>query len=110
MAGTTKTRTISAEDLQFIQEHIHNFEAIRLGYSRNMGMDILSRYEQIYHTYIDAGYILTYWCQGCIYEMMERLVHFYDRVSMDIADAPKEEPAPAPAISKAKSSSSKKKK
>jgi hypothetical protein len=43
-------------------------------------MDVLQMYEHIYHQYLDPQYVLTYWCAGCVFDMMNRLMNYYENL------------------------------
>ena len=66
------------EHIKFIEDNKINFETVALGYTRNIPIQDLQMYEHIYHQYIDPGYVLTYWCGGCVFDMMKRLMYYYD--------------------------------
>ena len=72
---------MTEQEIQFIQDHIINFETTKLGYARNIGHDVLAEYERIYRKYLDASFILTYWCGSCVLEMLERLMRYYENLS-----------------------------
>lgn len=80
---------IEQEDIKFIEDHIFNFEAVKIGITRGIKIEELQRYEKIYKKYLDEKYILTYWCGSCVFEMMERLIHWYEK---EKASQPKETP------------------
>jgi hypothetical protein len=68
-------------DKDFIQEHIINFESVRIGFLRNIPIHILNGYESIYRRYLDPNYILTAWCSACVMDMMKRLIQYWDYVN-----------------------------
>ena len=70
-------------DKNFIKEHIINFESVRIGFLRNIPIDVLNRYETIYRTYLDPNYILTAWCSACVMDMMKRLLAYWDDVNVE---------------------------
>jgi hypothetical protein len=63
-------------EIDFLIENKINFESVKLGFTRNVPFDILAQYESIYRKYLDAKFVLTYWCGSCVFEMMERLIYF----------------------------------
>jgi len=77
---------MTQQDKDFIQEHIINFESVRIGFLRNIPIHILNGYESIYRRYLDPNYILTAWCSACVMDMMKRLIQYWDYVN-----EPKEE-------------------
>jgi hypothetical protein len=64
--------------IAFLEANIENFETTRLGYVRNIPKETLQQYESIYKEYINADFVLTYWCSGCVLGMMKDLVKYYD--------------------------------
>ena len=66
------------EDINFCQEHIINFESVKLGFTRNIPFDVLGNYERMYKEYLDAQFSLTYWCGECVFDMLKRLITFYE--------------------------------
>lgn len=71
---------MTTQEIQFIKDHIINFETTKLGYARNIGHDILAEYERLYRRYLDSSFILTYWCGSCVLEMLERLMNYYENL------------------------------
>lgn len=69
---------MNQDHIDFIEKHKINFETVKLGYTRQIPMDVLQMYEHIYHQYLDPQYVLTYWCGGCVFDMMKRLMHYYE--------------------------------
>ena len=66
------------EDIKFCQEHIINFESVKLGFTRNIPFDVLGNYERMYREYLDPQFSLTYWCGECVFDMLKRLITFYE--------------------------------
>jgi len=66
------------EDIDFCKQHIINFEAVKHGFTRNIPFDVLGRYEQMYREYLDPQFHLTYWCGECVFDMLKRLIHYYE--------------------------------
>ena len=69
---------MNQDHIDFIEKHKINFETVKLGYTRQIPMDVLQMYEHIYHQYLDPHYVLTYWCGGCVFDMMKRLMNYYE--------------------------------
>lgn len=67
------------EDIKFCQEHIINFESVKLGFTRNVDFKVLAEYERMYKEYLDAEFSLTYWCGECVFDMLKRLITFYEQ-------------------------------
>lgn len=68
------------QDIKFIQDNIINFEAVALGYTRNMDHSVLNEYHEIYKRSLDPSYVLNAWCGGCVFDMLTRLSNHYDNV------------------------------
>ena len=69
---------MTQDHIDFIEQHKINFDTVKLGYTRQIPIEILQMYEHIYHQYLDPHYVLTYWCGGCVFDMMTRLVTYYE--------------------------------
>lgn len=67
------------QDIKFCQEHIINFESVKLGFTRNIPFNILGEYERMYREYLDAQFSLTYWCGECVFDMLKRLITYYEQ-------------------------------
>ena len=67
------------EDIKFCQQHIINFESVKLGFTRNIPFDVLGNYERMYKEYLDPQFSLTYWCGECVFDMLKRLITFYEQ-------------------------------
>jgi len=67
------------QDIAFCQQHIINFESVKLGFTRNISFDVLGEYERMYREYLDPQFILTYWCGECVFDMLKRLIAFYEQ-------------------------------
>ncbi len=67
------------QDIAFCQQHIINFESVKLGFTRNISFEVLGEYERMYREYLDPQFILTYWCGECVFDMLKRLIAFYEQ-------------------------------
>lgn len=67
------------KDIDFCQQHIINFESVKLGFTRNIPFDVLGEYERMYREYLDAQFILTYWCGECVFDMLKRLIVLFEQ-------------------------------
>jgi|GEM_PF-2848326 len=76
--ATLKTINMTQTEIKFIEDHIINFESVKLGFARNIGHDVLAGYEKMYQKYIDANFFLTYWCGSCVLDMLQRLQVYYE--------------------------------
>jgi hypothetical protein len=63
-------------EVDFLIQHKLNFDSVRLGFTRNIPFEVLGQYEQLYRKYLDAQFILTYWCGACVFDMLERLIRY----------------------------------
>lgn len=69
---------MNQEHIDFLEKHKINFDTVKLGYTRQIPIEVLQMYEHIYHLYLDPQYVLTYWCGGCVFDMMKRLMAYYE--------------------------------
>lgn len=67
---------MTSQEIQFLIDHKINFESVKLGFTRNISFEVLGEYERLYRKYLDNGFILTYWCGSCVFDMLERLIRF----------------------------------
>lgn len=67
---------MTKNEIKFLIDNKINFESVKLGFTRNIPFDILGEYERLYRKYLDAQFILTYWCGACVFDMLERLIRF----------------------------------
>ena len=68
---------MTQEDRDFLELHKINFEAVELGYSRNIQFNDLTTYTQIYQRYLDRQFVLNAWCGACVFDMLKRLNNYY---------------------------------
>jgi hypothetical protein len=66
------------EHKDFLEKNIINFNTVKLGYTRNIPIQDLQMYEHIYHQYLNPSYVLTYWCGDCVFDMLKRLLYYYE--------------------------------
>ena len=66
------------EHSKYLDLHRPNYEMVQNGYVRNIDLDILKMYEHIYRKYMNPDFILTVWCNYCIFNMIKRLYEWYD--------------------------------
>ena len=72
------------EDIKFCQEHIINFESVKLGFTRNIPFNVLGEYERMYKDYLDPQFSLTYWCGECVFDMLNRLIRYYENAQPNV--------------------------
>jgi len=70
---------MTREEIDFLLANRINFDSVKLGFTRNIPFDVLGNYEAIYRKYVDPGYVLTYWCGSCVFDMMERLIYHCEK-------------------------------
>ena len=66
------------EHIDFLEINKINFDTVKLGYTRNIPIQDLQMYEHIYHLYLNPSYVLTYWCGDCVFDMLKRLLYYYE--------------------------------
>lgn len=69
---------MTKEEIQFCDDNLINFESVKLGFTRNIPLQIMEGYESLYRKYLDSQYSLTYWCGECVFEMLTRLIVLYE--------------------------------
>jgi hypothetical protein len=67
---------MTKEEIKFLIDHKINFDSVKLGFTRNIPFEVLGEYERLYRKYLDNGFILTYWCGSCVFDMLERLIRY----------------------------------
>lgn len=65
-------------EIKFIEANMINFETAKIGYTKTIDQSVLVQYETIYKKYIDAHFVLTYWCGACVFDMIKRLIPVYE--------------------------------
>lgn len=85
---------MNQEHIKFLEDNKINFETVKLGYTRQIPIETLKMYEHIYHLYINASYVLTYWCGDCVFDMLKRLMNYYEDLPKPDAPVVQEEPKP----------------
>ena len=70
---------MNQKDLDYCNQHIINFESVKLGFTRNIPFDVLGEYERMYREYLDAQFSLTYWCGECVFDMLKRLIVLFEQ-------------------------------
>jgi hypothetical protein len=71
---------MSPEDIKFLEENIINFEAVKLGFTRNLDFPILDEYIRIYQRNLDQQFVLNAWCGACVFDMLKRLEAHYEGI------------------------------
>jgi len=68
---------MTQEDIDFLELHKINFEAVELGFTRNIQFQDLTTYTEIYQRYLDQRFVLNAWCGACVFDMLKRLNNYY---------------------------------
>jgi hypothetical protein len=68
------------EHIDFLEKNKINFDTVKLGYTRQIPIQDLQMYEHIYHQYLNPNYVLTYWCGDCVFDMLKRLMNYYENL------------------------------
>jgi len=79
---------MNQDHIKFIEDNKINFDTVKLGYTKNIPIEILKMYEHIYHQYLNPTYVLTYWCGECVFDMLKRLMYYYE--GLPKADSPEQ--------------------
>ena len=95
------------EHIDFIEDNKINFETVKLGYTKNIPIETLKMYEHIYHLYLNPSYVLTYWCGDCVFDMLKRLMYYYE--GLPKANSPEQVVETPPELVKPKQTKAKKK-
>ena len=67
---------MTKQEIDFLVQNRINFDSVKLGFTRNVPFEVLGEYERLYRKYLDAQFVLTYWCGACVFDMLERLIRF----------------------------------
>ena len=68
---------MKAEHIEFMEVNSGDFETIKHGYLNNIGGRV-NTYAEIYRSYLDPGFSLNSWCGDCVFNMMKRLLRWYE--------------------------------
>lgn len=69
---------MTQQEIEFLEQHIINFESVKLGFTRNIQHDVLGKYEEIYRANLDPQFVLIYYCGACVFDMLKRLSQHYE--------------------------------
>jgi hypothetical protein len=75
---------MNQKDIDFCNQHIINFESVKLGFTRNIPFDVLGEYERMYRDYLDRQFVLTYWCGECVFDMLKRLIVVFEQSNVQV--------------------------
>jgi hypothetical protein len=79
---------MNQKDIDFCNQHIINFESVKLGFTRNIPFDVLGEYERMYRDYLDRQFVLTYWCGECVFDMLKRLIVVFEQSNVQTVQEP----------------------
>jgi hypothetical protein len=79
---------MNQKDIDFCNQHIINFESVKLGFTRNIPFDVLGEYERMYRDYLDREFVLTYWCGECVFDMLKRLIVVFEQSNVQTVQEP----------------------
>jgi hypothetical protein len=68
------------QEITFIEANIINFEAVALGFTKNIEREILEEYANLYRKYINKDFNFNSWCGSCVFDMLKRLSAHYEGV------------------------------
>jgi hypothetical protein len=68
------------QEIAFIEANIINFEAVALGFTKNIEREILEEYANLYRKYINKDFNFNSWCGSCVFDMLKRLSAHYEGV------------------------------
>jgi hypothetical protein len=71
----------------FLESNIGDYHRLQLKYAKNLTIEKLKMYEEIYREYISKTYILTKWCSDCVYDCMESVWRYYLNLGQQIIQA-----------------------
>ena len=79
---------MTPQEIQFVKDNIINFESVKLGFTRNIPFGVLEKYEELYRKYLDPQFSLTYWCGECVFDMLKRLIKYYESQVVTVQNTP----------------------
>ena len=71
---------MTEQEMAFLEANIINFEAITLGFTRNIDRDVLEEYANLYRKYLNKDFSLNLWCGNCVFDMLKRLSAHYEGI------------------------------
>ena len=71
---------MTEQEIAFLEANIINFEAIALGFTRNIDRDVLEEYANLYRKYLNKDFSLNSWCGNCVFDMLKRLSAHYEGI------------------------------
>ena len=71
---------MNEQEIAFIEANIINFEAVALGFTKNIDRDILEEYATLYRKYVNKDFNFNSWCGSCVFDMLKRLSAHYEGI------------------------------
>ena len=71
---------MNEQEIAFIEANIINFEAVALGFTKNIDRDVLEEYANLYRKYLNKDFSLNSWCGNCVFDMLKRLSAHYEGI------------------------------
>jgi hypothetical protein len=68
------------QEIAFIEANIINFEAVALGFTKNIEREVLEEYANLYRIYVNKDFNFNSWCGSCVFDMLKRLSAHYEGV------------------------------
>lgn len=68
---------MTQEEKDFMESNIGDYERLQLNFTRNIEIQILNKYEELYQKYIDKSFYVTKWCRDCVMGMLQNLFTYY---------------------------------
>jgi hypothetical protein len=71
---------MNEQEIAFIEANIINFEAVALGFTKNIDREILEEYATLYRKYVNKDFNFNSWCGSCVFDMLKRLSAHYEGI------------------------------
>lgn len=71
---------MTEQEIAFIEANIINFEAVALGFTKNIDRDVLEKYASLYRKYVNKDFNFNSWCGSCVFDMLKRLSAHYEGI------------------------------
>ena len=65
---------MTEQEIAFIEANIINFEAVALGFTKNIDREILEEYASLYRKYVNKDFNFNSWCGSCVFDMLKRII------------------------------------
>jgi hypothetical protein len=71
---------MNEQEIAFIEANIINFEAVALGFTKNIDREVLEEYANLYRKYVNKDFNFNSWCGSCVFDMLKRLSAHYEGI------------------------------